>query len=126
MKSYDITTKVIIVIIVLLNIILAIRVATNIAETGVIRKEISPDGKYEVVINREKHPTMDGYGEYLDIELYDKSTGQLISYMESEQQTNLAMHPTFNFSWLEEGVYVEIHVVLWLDGYTSCYILPYE
>lgn len=43
-------------LLIILNIIFAIRVFDDIVGTGIIMKDASPDGQYEVIVSRDKFP----------------------------------------------------------------------
>lgn len=118
--------KTLIVILIIMNVILVPKVLVDITQTGTIMKQTSPDGKYELIINRDKYPTLDAYGEFFTITLYDKKSGKMISSFEKDNNTDLAMHPEITITWLEDGVYINIDQTLWLDHYSASYILPYE
>lgn len=118
--------KTLIVILIIMNVILVPKVLVDITQTGTIMKQTSPDGKYELIINRDKYPTLDAYGEFFTITLYDKKSGKMISSFEKDNNTDLAMHPQITITWLEDGVYIDIDQTLWLDHYSASYILPYE
>ena len=118
--------KTLIVILIIMNTILVPKVLTDITQTGTIMKQTSPDGKYELIINRDKYPTLDAYGEFFTITLYDKKSGMMISSLEQDAYNDLDMHPQITITWLEDGVYIDIHQTMWLDYYNAAYILPYE
>lgn len=118
--------KTLIVILIIMNIILVPKVLMDITQTGTIMKQTSPDGKYELIINRDKYPTLDAYGEFFTITLYDKKSGMMISSLEQDNITDLARHPEITITWLEAGVYIDIDQTNWSGYYNSAYILPYE
>ena len=89
-------------------------------------KQTSPDGKYELIINRDKYSTLYTYREFFTITLYDKKSGMMISSLEQDAYNDLDMHPQITITWLEDGVYIDIDQTIWLEYYNAAYILPYE
>ena len=63
MKSWEREINIAIAILTMIAIVFAIRVFFDIIGTGVIMEEVSPDGKYEVVISRKKHPETFSFSE---------------------------------------------------------------
>jgi len=124
-KEKAIKAILIITILIILNIIFVIRVINDITGTGIIYRETSPDGQYELIVHREKFPEHFGYSDERNtVKLYEKSSETLISYFEMENWVLFAVHPTFNVSWLNDGVVFQA-----IDGFephnVTC-ILPFE
>ena len=114
------------VIIIALSIVVVIfgtKVLIDIRWTGVIMEETSPDGKYEVIVSKEKMPEI--FERSIDlntIELYEKKSGRLISYFENEMET-LTDCTDIEFVWLEDGIFVKMKGGVWLElSYAECFL----
>ena len=111
-------------LLIIANIIFAIRVFDDIVGTGIIMKEVSPDGQYEVIVSRDKFPKM--FERSIDlntIELYDKKSGQLISCFENETELLMDGHTDIDFVWSEDGLLVTMQGGVWLDrSYAECFL----
>jgi len=119
-------TEVLIVIVLILNMIFGMRVLFDISGTGVAYKETSLDKQYEVIVRRDKSPkSFENSTVFTSIELYEKDTGNIISYFECEDQ-EIGEYPEISIEWLDEGVYVKTHTDIWLEYNNVGIILPYQ
>lgn len=121
-------TKVLIVMLIVMNVIYVIRVGLDIIGTGMIMKEISPDGKYEVVVTKEKYQgTFATFSDDLStFRLYEKESGKLVSYFENEINMFGEMYPEMSFKWYEDGCGISIVGDIWYHDSRAFYVLPYE
>ena len=128
MKSWEREINIAIAILTMIAIVFAIRVFFDIIGTGVIMEEVSPDGKYEVVISRKKHPETFSFSEDLcTIELYEIGSGRMISCMENETELKpIQSYPTIKFIWLDKGLYIRMEGDTWYGNELAEYILPYK
>lgn len=118
--------NVIIIVLSIVIIIFAIKVIIDIGGTGVIMEETSPDGKYEVIVRREKYPMISKASTIISsIDLYNKEAESLILSMEVENYSYFAELPEIRPMWLKEGLYLEIYGNPWYRE-RVCYVLPYN
>ena len=115
--------NVIIIVLSIVVVIFATKVIIDIRWTGVIMEETSPDGKYEVIVSKEKIPEI--FERSIDlntIELYEKKSGRLISYFENEMET-LTDCTDIEFVWSEDGILAKMKGGVWLElSYAECFL----
>ncbi len=128
MKYWEREINIIIVILTIITIFFAIRVYFDIKGTGVIMKETSPDGQYEVIISRKKHPETFSFSEDLyTIELYEIKSGKLVAYCENETVLKpMQSHADIDFKWLNEGIYITVTGDIWYNINQGSYVLAYN
>ena len=128
MRYWDREINIIIAILTIITILFAIRVYFDIKGTGVIIKDTSPDGQYEVIISRKKHPETFSFSEDLcTIELYEIKSGKLVAYCENETGLKpMQSHTDIDFQWLDEGIYITVTGDIWYNINQGSYILAYN
>lgn len=127
-KLDPVLVKTFIVMLIVINVVYFIRVGFDILGTGIIMKETSPDGQYEVVVSKEKYQGIFwGFADDVStFELYEKKSGKLISYFENEIRIFGQSYPEVSFKWYEDGVRIHIVGDKWYGDEWVSYTLPYN
>lgn len=128
MKYWKREIDIAIILLTIITIIFAMRVFFDIIGTGVIMEETSPDGRYEVIVSRKKHPETFSFSEDLcTIELYEVESGKLITYCENETRLKFMQSKTdIDFQWLKDGLYITVVGDIWYDINQGDYVLVYK